>query len=129
MSDIKKLLKGAVDKIKSAVEKEDIPLSEAYAQMDAELEEAEKAYGKPLFPTDDEQIPLDEHYLKVLGFKDNPNPSLDDIKERYEELLEKYNPEKFEDDKEKQVKATKKIVMINSAYDYFSSKYNNESEQ
>lgn len=128
MNDIKNLLKGAVDKIKSAVEKEDIPLAEAYAQMDADLEEAEKAYGKPLFPTDDEQIPLDEHYLKVLGFKDNQEYTFEDIKAQYEKLLEKYNPENFEDDKEKQTKAAKRIVMINSAYEYFAEKYQ-ESEQ
>lgn len=123
MKDIKNMLKGAVDKIKSAVEKEDIPLSEAYAQMDAELEEAEKAYGKPLFPTDDEQIPLDEHYLKILGFKDSTIPDFETIKARYEELLEKYNPDKFEEDETKQIKAAKKIFMINSAYDYFLDKY------
>ena len=123
MKDIKNILKGAVDKIKSAVEKEDIPLADAYAQMDAELEEAEKAYGKPLFPTDDEQIPLDEHYLKIMGFKDFKNLSFEDIKARYEELLEKYNPDKFEADEIKQSKAVKKIFMINSAYDYFLEKY------
>ena len=128
MKDIKNRLKGAVDKIKSAVEKEDIPLSEAYAQMDAELEEAEKAYGKPLFPTDDEPVSLDNHYLKILGFKDETLPDFETIKARYEELLEKYNPDNFEEDEKKQIKATKKIYMINSAYDYFLAKYK-ESEQ
>ncbi len=128
MKDIKNLLKDAVDKIKSAVEKEDIPLAEAYAQMDADLEEAEKAYGKPLFPTDDEQISVDEHYMKILGFKDDAELTLDDIRARYESLLEKYNPENFADDKEKQIKAAKKISMINKAYEYFAEKYE-ESEQ
>ena len=128
MKDIKNMIKGAVDKIKSAVEKEDIPLAEAYAQMDADLEEAEKAYGKPLFPTDDEQIPLNEHYLKVLGFKDTTEPSFEEIKAKYERLSEKYNPENFEDDEAKQKKAAKKLFMINSAYDYFLAKYK-EREQ
>ena len=122
MRDIKSILKGTVDKIKSAMEKEDIPLADAFAQMDADLEEAEKAYGKPLFPTDDEQIPLDDHYLKVLGFKEEQNPSIDDIKAKYEELLNKYNPDNFANDTEKQTKAAKKIAMINSAYDYFVEK-------
>ena len=126
MKDIKNLLKGAVDKIKSAVEKEDIPLAEAYAQMDADLEEAEKAYGKPLFPTDDEQIPLDEHYLKILGFKEKV--SFDEIKARYEELVKKYNPENYADNEEKQLKAVKRIDLINKAYQYFEEQ-NSESEQ
>jgi len=126
MKDIKNLLKGAVDKIKLAVEKEDIPLAEAYAQMDADLEDAEKAYGKPLFPTDDEQIPLDEHYLKILGFKENV--SFDEIKARYEELVKKYNPENYADNEEKQLKAVKKIDLINKAYQYFEEQ-NSESEQ
>ncbi len=128
MKDIKDILKDAVDKIKSAVEKEDIPLKDAYAQMDADLEAAEKAYGKPLFPTDDEQIPLDEHYLKTLGFKDN-DISFDAIKARYEELLNKYNPENFAGDEEKQKKAVKRIDMINQAYQYFEHKHTEESEQ
>lgn len=128
MKDIKDILKGAVDKIKSAVEKEDIPLKDAYAQMDADLEEAEKAYGKPLFPQDDEQVPLDEHYLKILGFKSD-DASFDNIKARYEELLNKYNPENFAEDKEKQMKAVKKINLINQAYQYFEHKYTEESEQ
>ena len=50
MRDLKDMLKGAVDKIKSTVEKADIPLSEAYAQMDKDIEEAEAAYGKHYFP-------------------------------------------------------------------------------
>ncbi len=128
MKDIKNILKDAVDKIKSAVEKEDIPLKDAYAQMDADLEEAEKAYGKPLFPTDDEQISLDEHYLKILGFKDNAT-SFDAIKARYEELLNKYNPENFADNEEKQKKAVKRTDMINQAYLYFERKHTEESEQ
>lgn len=128
MKDIKEILKGAVDKIKAAVEKEDIPLKDAYAQMDADLEEAEKAYGKPLFPQDDEQIPLDEHYLKILGFKDK-DFTFDDIKTRYEELLNKFNPENFADDEAKQIKAAKKINLINQAYQYFEHKYTEESEK
>lgn len=128
MKDIKDILKDAVDKIKSAVEKEDIPLKDAYAQMDADLEEAEKAYGKPLFPTDDEQIPLDEHYLKTLGYKDN-DISFEAIRARYEELLNKYNPENFAGDEEKQKKAVKRIDMINQAYQYFERKHTEESEQ
>ena len=128
MKDIKDILKDAVDKIKSAVEKEDIPLKDAYAQMDADLEEAEKAYGKPLFPQDDEQISLDEHYLKILGFKEY-DKSFDDIKARYEELLNKFNPENFEGDEAKQIKAAKKITLINQAYEYFEHKYTEESEK
>jgi len=126
MKDIKDILKGAVDKIKSAVEKEDIPLKEAYAQMDAELEEAEKAYGKPLFPQDDEQISIDEPYLKILGFSEMPQ-SFDEVKARYEELVKKYNPDNFEGDSEKQLKAAKKINKINKAYQYFEHK-NEERE-
>ncbi len=126
MKDIRNILKHAVDKIKSAVEKEDIPLKEAYAQMDADIEEAEKAYGKPLFPTDDEKISLDEHYLKILGF-DNTEHSFDEIKERYEKLVEKYNPENYTGNEEKQLKAADKLDLINKAYQYFEYK-NTESE-
>lgn len=127
MKDIKDLLNGAVDKIKTLTEKEDIPLKDAYAQMDADLEEAEKAYGKPLFPQDDEQIPLDEHYLKILGFKDE-KPSMGAIKEHYEKLLNKYNPDNFSDDEEKKTKAEKKVKLIKTAYHYFENK-RTESEQ
>ena len=49
MKDLKDLLKTAVDKIKSTVEKEDIPLKDAFDEMDRELEAAEAAYGKALF--------------------------------------------------------------------------------
>ena len=48
MRDLKDMLKGAVDKIKSTVEKEDIPLSEAYAQMDKDIEIIMKDYCKNL---------------------------------------------------------------------------------
>src|SRR5574344_254026 len=114
MKDIKNILKGAVDKSKSGIEHKDIPLKDAYAQMDAELEEAEKAYGKPLFPEDDEQIPMDEFYLKILGFKEQV--SFYKIKDHYERLVNKFNPENFADDQSKQLKAAKKIDMINKAY-------------
>ena len=124
--DIKDLFKGAVEKIKSTVEKEDIPLKDAYAQMDAELEEAEKAYGKPLFPQDDEKISLDEHYLKILGFEVKPD-SFDEIKARYEKLVVKYNPDNFNSDENKKLKAVKRLDMVNQAYQYFESK-NTESE-
>lgn len=118
MRDLKDMLKGAVDKIKSTVEKEDIPLSEAYAQMDKDIEEAEAAYGKPLFPSDDEQIPLNEYYLKLLGFKEEAN--FDEIKNHYERLLQKFNPDNFED--KKKVMAEKRIKLINEAFQYFEEK-------
>lgn len=121
IGDVKNILKGAVDKIKSAVEKQDIPLAEAYAQMDAELEEAERAYGAPFFPADDEKLTLDEHYLRILGFKTLPD--FEEIKAHYEALIKKFNPENFADDKDKQMKAVKKIDMINQAYNYFEEKY------
>lgn len=127
IKDIKHIIKGAVDKIKSAVEKQDIPLADAYAQMDAELEEAEKAYGKPFFPTDDEKLSLDEHHLKILGFN-GVTPEFAEIKAHYEALLKKFNPENFAGDEEKQIKAAKKIDMLNQAYNYFETKYS-ESEQ
>lgn len=126
MNDIKQIFKGAVDKIKSAVEKTDIPLAEAYAQMDAELEEAEKAYGKPLFPEDDEKISLDEHYLKILGFKELP--AFEEIKAHYEALIKKFDPENFGDDEENQLKAVKKTDLVKQAYNYFEEKFK-ESEQ
>ena len=44
MKDIKNLFKKAADKIKSAVEKKDIPVADAFAQMDADLAEAEKDF-------------------------------------------------------------------------------------
>lgn len=121
IDNIKHLLKGAVDKIKSAVEKPDIPLADAFAQMDAELEEAEKAYGKDLFPQEEEQVSLDEHYLKVLGFKERP--SFDEIKAHYEALIKKFNPENFADDQVKQTKALKRIDLVNKAYTYFERQY------
>lgn len=127
IKDIKDIFKSAVDKIKSAVEKEDIPLKDAYAQMDKDLEEAERAFGKPLFPQDDDQISLDEYHLKVLGFKDGI-PDFDEIKARYEELVKKYNPENFAGNEEKQIKAAKKIDLINKAYNYFEEQ-STESEQ
>ena len=127
MKDIKDIFKTAVDKIKTAVEKEDIPLADAYAQMDSELEEAEKAYGKPLFPDDGSRISIDEHFLKVLGF--SSKVSFDEIKARHEELVKKYNPENFEGDEEKQKKALSKIDLINKAYQYFEQQDTNEEEE
>ena len=125
MRDLKDMLKGAVDKIKSTVEKEDIPLSEAYAQMDKDIEEAEAAYGKPLFPSDDEQIPLNEYYLKLLGFKEEAN--FDEIKNHYERLLQKFNPDNFED--KKKVMAEKRIKLINEAFQYFEEKEKNKQKE
>lgn len=127
MKDIKELLQGAVDKIKSTVEKQDIPLAEAYAQMEAELDEAEKAYGEPFFPTTDENISIDEHYLKVLGFN-NVTPNFEEIKAHYEALINKFNPENFAEDEEKYQKALKRTDLIKKAYNYFEEKYS-ESEQ
>lgn len=121
IDNIKHLLKGAVDKIKSAVEKPDIPLADAYAQMDAELEEAEKAYGKDLFPKEEKQVSLEEHYLKVLGF--DARPTFDEIKAHYEALVKKFNPENFAEDKIKQTKALKRIDLLNKAYAYFEQQY------
>ena len=125
MRDLKDMLKGAVDKIKSTVEKEDIPLSEAYAQMDKDIEEAEAAYGKPLFPSDDEQIPLNEYYLKLLGFKEEAN--FDEIKNHYERLLQKFNPDNFED--KKKAMAEKRIKLINEAFQYFEEKEKNKQKE
>lgn len=125
IKELKKFLKGTVDKIKSVVEKEDIPLVDAYEMMDKELEEAEKAYGKKLFP-DDEKLSADEYYLKVLGFKEFPG--FDGIKASYEELVKKFNPENFAGDEAKQIKAAKKIDLLNKAYNYFEEQ-NSEREQ
>ena len=125
MRDLKDMLKGAVDKIKSTVEKEDIPLSEAYAQMDKDIEEAEAPYGKPLFPSDDEQIPLNEYYLKLLGFKEEAN--FDEIKNHYERLLQKFNPDNFED--KKKAMAEKRIKLINEAFQYFEEKEKNKQKE
>ncbi|MGN1125456.1 MAG: J domain-containing protein [Candidatus Gastranaerophilaceae bacterium] len=128
MKDIKKLLKSAVntavDKIKSVTEKEEIPLSEAFEQMDKELEEAIKAYGKPLFPEEDEAYSPEEYYLKILGFEEIP--TLDNLKSRYEKLLLKLNPENFADNPKKQTAAVKRIDNINKAYKYFEHKLSEE---
>lgn len=128
MKDIKNLFKTAVDKIKTVVEKEEIPLEDAFAQMDAEIEEAEKAYGKPLFPEDENRISLDEHYLKVLGF--SSGATIEEIKARHEELVKKLNPENFASDESKQKKALARLELVNKAYNYFENKYadNNEEE-
>ena len=125
MRDIKDMLKGAVDKIKSTVEKEDIPLSEAYAQMDKDIEEAESAYGKPLFPSEDEQIPLNEYYLKLLGFKEEA--SFDEIKNHYERLLQKFNPDNYEDNKKES--AEKKIKLVKEAFQYFEEREKNKQQE
>lgn len=125
MRDIKDILKGAVEKFKSTVEKEDIPLSEAYAQMDKDIEDAEAAYGKPLFPSDDEQIPLNEYYLKLLGFKEEA--SFDEIKNHYERLLQKFNPDNYEDDKKEMAK--KKIKLVKEAFQYFEEIEKNKQQK
>lgn len=129
MMDIKNILKAASDKIKEAVEKKDIPLADAFAQMDADIEEAEKAFGGNFFPDDGEAISPEEFYLRQLGFKEG-TPSFDEIKAKHEELVLKYNPANFEGDVEKQLKAAKKIKAVNIAYNYFESKKaeNNEHE-
>ena len=108
MKDLKNILKTAVDKIKSTVEKEDIPLKDAFEEMDRELEEAEAAYGKPLFPDDGEKISIDEHYMKLLGFKSEENVDFDEIKAHYETLMKKFAPENFADDEKKKAAAEKR---------------------
>ena len=129
MKDLKDLLKTAVDKIKSTVEKEDIPLKDAFEEMDRELEEAEAAYGKPLFPDDGEKISIDEHYLKILGFKSEENVGFEDIKSHYEALMHKFNPENFADDEKKKSVAEKRVDMIKKAYQYFENKHNAQQEE
>ena len=129
MKDLKDLLKTAVDKIKSTVEKEDIPLKDAFEEMDRELEEAEAAYGKPLFPDDGEKISIDEHYLKILGFKSEENVGFEDIKSHYEALMHKFNPENFADDEKKKSVAEKRVDMIKKAYQYFEDKHNAKQEE
>lgn len=129
MKDLKNLLKTAVDKIKSTVEKEDIPLKDAFEEMDRELEEAEAAYGKPLFPNDGEKISIDEHYLKILGFKSEENICFEDIKSHYEALMHKFNPENFADDEKKKSVAEKRVDMIKKAYQYFEDKHNVKQEE
>lgn len=128
MKDLKDILKTAVDKIKSTVEKEDIPLKDAFAEMDRELEEAEAAYGKPLFPDDGEKISIDEHYMKLLGFKSEENVGFDEIKAHYETLMKKFAPENFADDKKKKA-AEKRIGMIKQAYQYFENKHTIQLEE
>lgn len=129
MKDLKDLLKTAVDKIKSTVEKEDIPLKDAFAEMDRELEEAEAAYGKPLFPDDGDRISIDEHYLKILGFKSEENVGFEDIKSHYDTLINKFNPENFVGDEKKKASAQKRVDMIKQAYQYFENKYNEQHEE
>ena len=127
MMDIKSILKTASDKIKEAIEKKDIPLADAFAQMDSDIEEAEKAYGEKFFPDEGEQISPDEFYLSQLGFKD-VTPSFDEIKAKYEALILKYNPANFEGDEKKQIKAAQKIQTINKAYNYFEAQQAEKDE-
>ena len=129
MKDLKDLLKTAVDKIKSTVEKEDIPLKDAFDEMDRELEAAEAAYGKPLFPDDGERISIDEHYLKILGFKSEENVGIEDIKSHYEVLIKKFNPENFADDEKKKASAERHIDMLKQAYQYFEDKFSKQQEE
>lgn len=129
MKDLKNILKTAVDKIKSTVEKEDIPLKDAFEEMDRELEEAEAAYGKPLFPDDGEKISIDEHYMKLLGFKSEENVDFDEIKTHYETLMKKFAPENFTDDEKKKAAAEKRISMIKQAYQYFENKHATQQEE
>lgn len=128
MKDLKDIFKTAVDKIKSTVEKEDIPLKDAFEEMDRELEEAEAAYGKPLFPDDGEKISIDEHYMKLLGFKSEENVDFDEIKAHYETLMKKFAPENFADEKKKAA-AEKRISMIKQAYQYFENKHATQQEE
>ena len=125
--DIKSILKAAADKIKETVEKKDIPLADAFAQMDSDIEEAEKAYGENFFPEEGEQISLDEFYLKQLEFKEGV-PSFEDIKERYELLILQYNPANYVGDEKKQIRAAQKIQTINKAYNYFEAKQAEKEE-
>ena len=127
MKNIKDLFKTAVDKIKTVVEKEDIPLADAYAQMDAELEEAIEKATDEIIDNDGDRISIEEHYLKLFGF--DSKVSFDEIKARHEELVKKFNPENFVGDEEKQKKALSKIEKINKAYQYFEEKYNNNHEE
>ncbi|MGN0018141.1 MAG: hypothetical protein ACI37S_03775 [Candidatus Gastranaerophilaceae bacterium] len=122
MKDIKNLFKKAADKIKSAVEKKDIPVADAFAQMDADLAEAEKDFEYKFDENAENRISIEEFYLNILGFKSMP--SFDDIKARFEELVTKYNPKNFENDKEKQFSAAKKIDALNKAYSYFAEEEN-----
>lgn len=128
MVDINSILKAAADKLKDVTARKDIPLADAFSQMDADLEAAEQAVGGNFFPDDGKPISPEEVYLGQLGFKDE-NPSFDDIKARYEKLIVKFNPANFEGDEKKQIKAAKKIAEINDAYNYFQAKEAEKNER
>lgn len=122
MKNLKNILKFTTDKIKSVIDKPDIPVGEAFAQMDADIAEAEKDFDDKFDETENTRISIEEFYLNILEF--SSKPSAEELKIRFEELITKNNPQNFESDNDK-FSAAKKIDMINKAYSYFINELDN----
>ena len=110
INDIKNIVKG----------KKEISTKDAFALMNKELEEAEKAYGKQIFPEDKVLSPEEVHYQALKLKAGTP---FEKIKEQYAKLKNKYNPELFKDNETKYEKAKELDARVEFAYCYFKQKF------
>lgn len=110
LNDLKNMLTG---------EKE-ISTKDAFALMNKEIEEAEKSFGKNIFPKDEVLSPEEVHY-KALKLK--AGAPFEKIQEQYAKLKNKYNPEAFKDNEEKYEKAKELDARVEFAYSYFKQKF------
>lgn len=110
INDLKNIIKG----------NKEISTKEAFELMNKELEEAEKAYGKDIFPKEKLLSPEEVHY-NTLELK-NGAP-FEKIQEHYAKLKKKYNPELFKDDETKYNKAKELDARIEFAFCYFKQKF------
>ena len=110
LNDIKSMIKG---------EKE-ISTKDAFALMNKELEEAEKAYGKEIFPNEKVLSPEEVHY-RALKLKSGA--PFEKIQERYAKLKKKYNPDLYKDNETKFEKSKELDARVEFAYSYFKQKF------
>lgn len=111
LNDIKNIIKG---------DNKEISTKDAFALMNKELEEAEKAYGKDIFPKENNLSAEEVHY-RALNLKDGA--PFEKIQEHYAKLKKKYNPELFESNKEKYEKAKELDARVEIAFQYFKQKF------
>lgn len=114
-------MKNIINDIKNMVTgKKEFSTKEAFALMNKELEEAEKAYGKNIFPEDNVLSPEDVHY-QALKLK--AGAPFEKIQAQYAKLKNKYNPELFKNNETKFKKAKELDARVEFAYSYFKQKF------
>lgn len=114
-------MKNIINDIKNMVTgKKEISTKDAFELMNKELEDAEKAYGKKIFPEENTLTPEEVHY-RALKLK--AGAPFEKIQEQYAKLKNKYNPELFKDNEKKYEKAKELDARAEFAFQYFKQKF------